>query len=200
MSPFSKHISYARLADHAESKLSLMDQKGVQAHLAECRHCAGQVAFLEKMMRLMRDGQTPGASAEAVQWVMTLIRTRTNPNTGESRVRKILAVLRSELPPLTPVFGERSEGSAVRQLLYQADENAIDLQIMTRKEGLALAGQVLGPCVAGDVELTGESGSIRAPLNESGEFNLETITAGDYKLWVRWLGVEIEVSNLTLQH
>jgi hypothetical protein len=197
MSIFSTHVPYGGLVDYAERRLAAADQESVQTHLAECNSCARHAAVLLKMMGLMRADRTQGASPEAFQWVNNLIRTRAAA-TSLPPIRKILAVLQSELAPFAPVFGERSGPSAVRQLFYQADANAIDLQITSGKEGLVVAGQLLGSCDLGEVELAGAQGSEHVTLTESGEFDFSQVSAGDYKLWVRWARTEIEVTDLKL--
>ena len=199
MSPFSRHISYARLLDYAERRLPSAELDDVQAHLATCWHCARQRELLAKMMRLMGGDQARGTSPETFQLVKNLINTRL-PVTGkaQSPIRKIVAVLRSELAPFTPVFGERSGPSAARQLFYQAGTNAVELQIVPRKEGLLIAGQLLGPCERGEVELTNGEDSWPAPLHESAEFTFFPVAEGSYKLWIRWSGVEVEVPEFKL--
>jgi hypothetical protein len=199
MSPFSRHTPYARLADFAEKRLTAAEQESLQAHLAECKHCSKQLALLHKMMHLMRWGKAAGASAEAFQWVTSLMQPRAlAADAGGSAIRRMLAVLRSELAPFTPVFGERSAPSAAHQLFYEADLNALDLQITPHKEGFAVAGQLLGPCEPGEVELSGDDGSRHARFGESGEFDFPPVAAGNYKLLIRWSAVEIEVPELTL--
>lgn len=200
MSPFSRHTSYARLADLAEKRLTPEEQASIESHLAECKHCAQQLALLNKMMDLMRRDKTEGARTDAFQWVSNLMRPRAAASgAGNSPIRKIIAVLRSELAPFTPVFGERSVPNATRQLFYEAEGNALDLQIAPLREGLALAGQILGSSGPGEVELSGSGGSMRTRLGESGEFNLAPVAGGNYKLFVRWSDLEIEVPELILE-
>jgi hypothetical protein len=151
------------------------------------------------MMYLMRRDKTEGAGAEAFQLVTRLMAPRAvAADAGGSAIRRILAVLRSELAPYTPVFGERSAPSAAQQLFYEADLNALDLQIRPHKEGFAVAGQILGPCEPGEVELSGVDGSTQGRFGEDGEFDLAPVAAGNYKLLIRLPAVEIEVPELTL--
>lgn len=200
MKLLSKHISYERLADYAEKGASLQKPEADGTHLAACAHCSGQLAELEKIMRLMRADQSEGAPAWAFDWATNLFRTRAAAAPDKSLVQKILAVLNVELTPMTPAFGERSAASAeLQQRLYQAGANDVDVQITQHEDGWVVSGQVFGPCGEnGEVELRGAQASIRAELNNLCEFTLDAVPAGSYTLLLRWPGVEIEVPDLEL--
>lgn len=89
----------------------------------------------------------------------------------------------------------------VRQLLFSADGRDIDLRITPGVDRYALMGQVLGPDEAGVVELCGASDSSApsgpaevpmtpgplhtAKLDELGEFRIEGIAHGTYRLTLR---------------
>ena len=58
-----RHISFARLADLAEGRLSPDEAAGARAHLADCTSCAGQAAQLEHLTALMRADSSEDAPA-----------------------------------------------------------------------------------------------------------------------------------------
>lgn len=199
MKILSKHISYERLADYAEKGASLQKPETDVTHLAACAHCSGQLAELDKMMRLMRADQSEGAPAWALDCANNLFRTRATAP-PKTLTQKILAVLNVELTTMRPAFGERSAASAdLQQRLYQAGANEVDVQITQHEDGWVVSGQVFGPCTEnGEVELSGAQTSTSTALNNLCEFTLAPVPAGSYTLLIRWPDVEIEVPDLEL--
>ena len=89
-------------------------------------------------------------------------------------------------------LGVRAVPSDTRHLLFSSQGRDIDLRITPAPQGYAVAGQILGPDETGVVELspdadaTDASASVRcAPLDELGEFRLEGVNRGTYRLTLR---------------
>lgn len=103
-------------------------------------------------------------------------------------------------------FGMRSAGSDKRHLLFSAGERDIDLRINREAGAFTMTGQILGPDEAGTIELAADSespgseaesvgsqndapdnsktlsGRRVTSLDELGEFRLDGISAGTYRL------------------
>jgi hypothetical protein len=118
---------------------------------------------------------------------------------GRAALRLVMAVLSFDSWARPPVaLGMRSLGSDTRHLLFSAQGRDIDLRI-SRTAGLfALSGQVLGPDESGMVELTaavegaaaGPAAQL-APLDDMGEFRLDGVRGGTYRMTLRIGGDEI---------
>ena len=112
----------------------------------------------------------------------------------------------------TVAFGMRSAVSDTRQLLFSANGRDVDLRINHAADTFSLTGQVLGPDESGTVELAADTRSVDsgaesadsysddgktlinsrvASLDELGEFRLDNIGAGTYRLTLRMGGDEI---------
>lgn len=92
--------------------------------------------------------------------------------------------------------GVRAPRSATRHLLFSAEGRDIDLRVTPAGEaGFTLSGQVLGPDESGEVELALPAGGAarHAALDALGEFRIEGLVAGDYRLTLRLGGDEIEL-------
>lgn len=83
--------------------------------------------------------------------------------------------------------GVRAPRSATRHLLFSAEGRDIDLRVTPAGDGYTLAGQVLGPDETGEIELAASTGEAPrlARLDALGEFRVEGLAAGDYRLTLR---------------
>jgi hypothetical protein len=89
-------------------------------------------------------------------------------------------------------LGMRATASETRHLLFSAQGRDIDLRISPAADHYALTGQILGPDEAGMVELatqpdaTVEPADARvAALDSMGEFRLDGVRVGTYRLTLR---------------
>jgi len=78
--------------------------------------------------------------------------------------------------------GMRSVRSPTRHLLFSAQGRDIDLRIAPAAELFSLAGQILGPDDAGQVELQPQGGAapISTALDALGEFRIDGLQRGTY--------------------
>src|SRR5688572_14599619 len=199
-----RHISFARLADLAEGRLSPDEAAGARAHLADCTSCAGQAARLEHLTALMRADSSEDAPAELVSGVVRMFRARRGAQTAEEPglLRRLVAALTFDSSSLTPAFGVRSGQAAhARQLLFSAGDLDVDLRLAEGPEGWTVSGQVLGPCAGGQVELLDAQGSAAAgaALNELCEFALAPVAGGVYTVRLRFDETEVEIPELSLK-
>jgi hypothetical protein len=111
--------------------------------------------------------------------------------------RRLLAVLSFDsdaAPGLAPAlaFGVRSAGGT-RQLLYAVDGRDIDLRIVPAGgAGWRLLGQVLGPDLAGRVQVRVGGTELQATLDELAEFKVEPVPPGECH-------VELELGETVLE-
>lgn len=108
---------------------------------------------------------------------------------------RVLAVLSFDSWATAPMAaGLRSTRSPTRQLVFSAEGRDIDLRIVPSSQHFTLRGQVLGPDESGTVALSSEqapSSTHEAVLDEFGEFILNDVAAGRYRLMLMLGGHEI---------
>lgn len=113
-------------------------------------------------------------------------------------VEQVAAVLRFDSWTPTPLpVGVRSVPGPTRHLLFSAQGRDIDLRICPSADAFAVAGQILGPDESGVVELvdaddeagagrrTALAGNHATTLDELGEFRLDGVRRGTYRLTLR---------------
>lgn len=113
--------------------------------------------------------------------------------------RLVSAVLSFDSWARPPVaLGMRGVATETRHLLFSAKGRDIDLRISRAADLFALTGQILGPDEAGLVELSAPSGGApggtdarTTPLDAMGEFRLDGVQGGTYRLTLRMGGDEI---------
>lgn len=151
----------------------------------------------EHIIQRMQSDCSVDAPANALHYAKNLFRTMA---AKPSMLKRIIAVLNIDLAPNQPALGERSGADGqIRQMLFDADEYAIDMRIKEAGNAFNLRGQVLGYGFEnGVVELTDPAGSIIERLDEFSEFTISNIASGEYSLVVRGTGSEIFVEKFTL--
>lgn len=102
-------------------------------------------------------------------------------------LRQVAAVLRFDSWALpAQAVGMRGVVDDSRHLLFSAEGRDVDLRITRHPGGgWSLAGQVLGPDETGQILLQpagGQDGSRRASLDGLGEFHLDGVGAGPWRL------------------
>jgi hypothetical protein len=150
--------------------------------------------FIDKVISLMQTDNSFDAPSDSVSWAKNIFRTQVR-EPKQSIVKRFMAVLQIDLSANKPVFGERSASSAVRQMLFQADEAAIDLRISNTSNGFSLKGQILGVGFAGS---TVKLGMFEAKANDLAEFDFDQIPSGEYSLTIQTNEKEVVIENLNL--
>lgn len=195
MSIGSSHIPFAQVVDLVEGRLSGAAQAQVQAHTAACSRCAAELAWLARVIVLMRADNGDAAPSQVVDRAVRLFRVRRAPDPLGVQQR-LPAALRFDswrtLQPLGVRGGARSE----RLLLFNAEGFDFDVRITRSGEVWTVAGQVLGPEQGGQVALQGASGTVQGVLNELSEFKLSPVSPGTYTLIVQLSSTEVEITGL----
>ena len=197
-----EHITFERLADMAEGRLSAEETAPERAHLSTCRRCSTQAAELEHVTTLMRADTSVDAPRDLVFNAIQLFHSR-RTESAPGLLRRIVAALTFDSSSRTPAFGVRSGQTApARQLLFGAGDFDVDLRLAAGEEGWTVSGQVLGPCEGGRVEAFAAGAyesAARASLNDLCEFTLPPVPEGVYALRLRLNDTEIEIPELSLK-
>lgn len=164
----------------------------------------------------------PDAPAAWIQRAVELWpRHRPTPLSLQTLVQRCRAVLAFDSWGLQPqAAGLRSVPSPVRHLVFQARGLDVDLRLAPAADGQAweLHGQLLGSWLGTDTEAPGQGLPDAGPaptldealvelqradddtaplpsraLDDSGEFGWTGLPAGEYRLWVRMPGAELEL-------
>ncbi len=115
------------------------------------------------------------------------------PGPVRTLLNQVFAVLQFDSWAASPLpAGVRSLPSQTRHLLFSMQGRDIDLRITPAAEDYAVAGQILGPDDTGVVELSREPDPPAVdpalhsvPLDELGEFRLEGVPRGTYRMTLR---------------
>lgn len=115
---------------------------------------------------------------------------------ARAAARLLAAALRFDSWAGAPLaFGMRALPADTRHLLFSAMGRDIDLRITPAERHFALAGQILGPDESGRIELTPQAGQGEgrrtAAIDELGEFRLDDVHSGTYRLTLRMGSDEI---------
>jgi anti-sigma factor RsiW len=193
----SRHIPFERLIDLVDGRLSPDEQRQTQIHTAACSRCATQLAWLERVIGLMRANdyeEPPDRLAAGISRVFASY----NRSASSSLRQRILAVLRSDSAQLPLSVGRRSGSSTEQQLLFTAETLDLEVRIAPSGSLWEVSGQVLNADVDGLAELQGLAGEVQTTLNEVGEFLLAPVPPGRYALILRLTTVEIEIPGLEI--
>ena len=191
----SRHISFDRLVDLAEGHLFPDERIQMQAHTSACSRCTTQLAWLERVIGLMRanDYEEP---PDRVAADISRVFSSYSPAPSASLRRRIIAVLRFDSAQLPLSVGRRSGTSTDRQLLFTAETLDLEVQITQSGSLWEVSGQVLNADARGLAELRGSAGAVQATLNEVGEFLLTPVPPGQYTLILQLTTAEIEIPGL----
>lgn len=150
---------------------------------------------IEEIIRLMESDRSVDAPDDAIRWARNL-GSRLSVKERETFLQKVIAVLKADILPQAPVFGERSASTgAARQVLFEAGDHAIDLRIKSVAPGsFSIQGQVISneALGGGQFVLESEAASLRSDLDDTGGFAMEEVPGGTYALRVILASAEIE--------
>lgn len=148
----------------------------------------------------MEKDDSVDAPADTIKWVKNLYLSKA-ADTKPSLVRRIIATLLSEIEPGKAAFGERSaSASQARQMLFSAEEAAIDLRIKENGKKLSITGQIVGDGFENaKVRLFNNEREYTASATELAEFELQGVVRDSYSLSVAALEVEIVIENIDLR-
>ena len=150
-----------------------------------------------QIIELIRRDDSIDAPSDSIRWASNLFRTRaTQPRSN--LLQKIAAVLQVEIAPNKPVLGERSASvSQVRQMLFRAGDNAIDLRIEPQQKAFGIRGQILGEGFAGaTVRIFNDSRSFETSANEMSEFAFDAVPPAEYQMSIQGEHYEVTLKSI----
>lgn len=155
---------------------------------------------LQNIIELMRRDDSVDAPADSIRWASNLFRTRA-AQPKQSLVKKIAAILQMDIAPGKAALGERSTtASKVRQMLFRAEDNAVDLRVEPGKKGFSVRGQILGTgFTEATVTLSDDIKTREAQTSERSEFQFDDVGAGRYELVIRGESVEISLKAIDIE-
>ncbi|NNE65394.1 MAG: hypothetical protein HKN33_02415 [Pyrinomonadaceae bacterium] len=148
---------------------------------------------IEKIINLMQTDDSIDAPADSVLWSKNLFKSRLNEQPG--MLKTIVATLIRELGP-GAAFGERSASvGKVRQMLFEAGDNRVDLRVSAKTDTFDVRGQILGRnWENARVEISGQI----ANVDKFGAFVLVDLDPGTYDLSIRGDNIDIVLKGLEL--
>jgi anti-sigma factor RsiW len=194
VSDISDHILFARLADLVESRLTPGEQIEVRQHLLACPRCAADVAWLERVIGLMRTDTAENPPAHAVDTVKRLLQPPAIP----SARRQLAATLQFDSARTPSALGMRAGAQTERQMLFVVSSYLLDLRIAQHGGLWTISGQLLGADKGRQIQLHGSAGTERAALNDLSEFTLPSSPPGNYTLIVQLTDLDITIAGLEL--
>jgi anti-sigma factor RsiW len=185
------------MVDFVDGRLSADDQAEIEPHLLACPRCASDVAWLRRVIGLMRADETKNPPAHIVAAAKRLFRTPV-PQGGSGARRQITASLYFDSLQAPVAIGLRAGAQPTRQMLFATADYLVDLRIVSSGALWTVSGQLLGAEVGDQVELRGPTRMVRVPLNDMSEFALPPAPSGSYTLTVRLADHDITITNLEL--
>jgi hypothetical protein len=158
--------------------------------LAESRLDGPEVEAVELWLRAEGLSEPPPwVLRRAERIVSQRARARAGPRPAlASAARRILAALAFDSSVQPQFAGLRASNTHVRRLLFQAESVEVDLEMTPLSaQQVRLAGQVTAGGAdpsGGYLRLSAKGGEWRAPLDAAGEFLVESLAPGSYRLEV----------------
>jgi hypothetical protein len=190
VSNLSDHIAFVRLVDLAEGRFPPDDLAAARSHLAACQRCAAEVAWLERVIELMRTDTAEQPPAHAVAAAKRMFRPPAVPVRPQR-----MAMLQFDSANAPAAIGRRAGAPAERQLLFAAEDYLLDLRLVPQGSLWAISGQLLGTTDVQKIDLNGPAGMEQAELNDLNEFALPPLPPGTYTLRLQLIDFDIVVAG-----
>ena len=191
MNTLSNHIPFVRLVDLVEGRLPPGDLAVARPHLVVCPRCTAEVAWLERVIGLMRTDTDEQPPAHAVAAAKRLFQ----PPALATR-QQLIATLQFDSAHTPVALGRRSGTQSERQMLFVVSSYLLDLRVVPQGALWVVSGQLLGVEDGRQVELAGPAGTVQAMLNDLSEFALPPSPPGTYTLRVQLTDLDITIAGL----
>jgi hypothetical protein len=193
-----RHPEFERLLQWQEGELSATEVAG---HVASCGFCSHQVERLTSIARVFRGGPWLRPSARAREAVLKAFSQAYAPRPPR---KPIVARLAYDSRTMRPLPGLRAGASDLHQLLYTSAE--ADVAISPRQqdeEQWSLIGQVLPTEAALSqpaevLVIADDQVAACATTSELGNFAVDGIAPGRYRVVVLLPGMRLEVPEIAL--
>jgi hypothetical protein len=199
------HLTYETLLNYLEGHLSVEQKDEADAHLNEpCDSCQRRRLLLQNVLRSAEKDQTTPPPASVLKQAMAIPLAHPR-NTQPGLLTRLIAALTFDSH--LQLSSALTRGAAhERQMLFNADQVDIDLQIKSTREGHDLIGQVLGGPIKGItsafVSLQKDTGQLlKATESDSkGQFVFRAIPSGMYDLIFDLENQEVAVMGIEVKN
>jgi hypothetical protein len=188
---YSPHSAFDDIAGLVEGRLPVDARATALSHASGCERCSRVQTQLERTLESMRGDRGEDAPRYARSRALVLLRGRQTP--AVSPMRRLLAALFFDSSQQVLGFGVRASGSAERQLLFEAGDCTIHLQVSRAGDVWKVQGQLLGSCARGEVEVRGTNGTVEVRMTNTCEFTLPSLAEGEYVITLRLSESAIEL-------
>ncbi|NJN19175.1 MAG: hypothetical protein HC822_24440 [Oscillochloris sp.] len=188
-------FTHEQLIDLAEGRIAPVEAAALREQIAAEPAVLTELRAVEALIALMRSDDSVDAPEHVINRALRLMRPPVS-SVEPGLLRRIAAVLRSDSRQMPLAMGMRSEQSAARNLVYNAEDRDLDLQILPSGALWQVRGQVLGPEESGTAELRNDQTFVSAELSELGEFVLPPVAADRYQFLLRQGDREVVIEDL----
>lgn len=190
-------VPLTQLIDLAEGRLSDEERAHLLDQIGDDPDILDEVSRFAKLIELMRNDTSIDPPSEVLTRAIHLYRTH-HPQTESSFRRHLKAMLQFDWRQPVVIASLRASRTTMQQLLFIADEYAIDVRLTASGVFWGVAGQVLGAKAGGVVELRGTNTLQRAVFDENCKFVMQPVTAGRYSLFVQTDTADIDIDELQI--
>ncbi len=199
---------FEQLLDYLDGRLSAEAAEKVGVHLAAgCAQCDGDLAWYQQAKFDAQQDESIEPPPWILKRVIRLFEARRARTSVAGRATRLVAALLFDSLQRPAAAGARASGVEGRQLLYQAEDYSIDLQVASLDQTRAeLTGQILREgeltfeSVSGlQLDLIRDGGTILSTVtNDRGEFRVSAVDAGSYDLRVDASDASITIVGLPI--
>jgi hypothetical protein len=190
----SDHIPFTILVTSVEGRLGIGEQIELREHLLTCPTCAADIAWLERVIGLMRADTLEPTPAQAVAAAKHLFR----PPARLVARQQLMATLQFDSARTPVALGRRTQGQLERQMLFAVSSYLLDLRLVPQAALWVVSGQLLGAEDGRQVELDGLAGTTRVAMNDMSEFALPPSPPGTYTLRLQLTDLDITIAGLEI--
>ncbi len=196
---------FEKLIDYLDGQIASAEAGFVKTHLEGCERCAAVGQWYEKVRTIAASDDMIEPPSWVARRAIRLFETRRSQSGLKEKLGRLVASLIFDSQAQPAVAGVRSTETMNRQLLYEADNYSIDVQISLSEEPRAgLVGQILRKDDTEfesvsriPLDLIREGETVRSTLtSETGEFSINEVDFGEYDLRIDLVDVSITVAGL----
>ncbi len=192
-----KHIEFAKLVERFEGRLTTGEELEMAAHIDACGDCGTEFRKLANFFNYLtlKDGEpVPQAVTAGILNIYQRKPAQNQPVVTESRGIGSLI-----FDDWSMALNERYSGLDTRQMLYRVKDFDIDVRIELIGDKCRLAGQVFPEIIGASAEITSPEHCASADLTEFGEFTLEPVPQGVYRLKISAGSEELILEDIPLR-
>jgi len=191
---------FEKLTDYIDSRDDSIARDSFAPHIASCSACQADVTWYATISSICASDDTIVPPNWVLNRALKLFEAASARAGLAERVGRVVARLLFDSGVQPTLAGARSSGIDARQMLFQAEDFSIDLQVEHGEPAHAgLTGQILreGEGMFESVAerrltlLSNGRNVVSTTTNSRGEFTIQTVECGSYDL-------EIDISDLSI--